>query len=180
MSAIKNFPTIWFTGLSASGKSTLSKSLYAHLTSTGFNNIVNLDGDVIREKDSYFKYDEDSRYHAATKKAKVASGYNELGYTCIASGISHLTKTRDKIRTLIPFLYEIHLSCPVHVCAQRDFKGNYSKAIKGEIINFVGVDLEYQPSLNHDLSIDTSLFSIEQSIEMISKSFLEYFNEINA
>jgi len=156
----KNNLTIWFTGLSASGKTTLSKILFEDLRASGINNIELLDGDLLREAMGNFDYDSSSREELGLKKAKLAQKLNSEGKIVIISGIAHKKKWRQQYRKLIKNYYEIFLNCDAKVCSSRDFKGNYQKAQIGEINNFIGVHEDYEISNSADLVINSDRLDV--------------------
>ena len=129
---------IWFTGLSASGKSTLSEALYNKLKEKNVNNLILLDGEFVRDKLKYYGYETTNRNEIGIQKSKLALKYINKGNHTIITGIAHHKETRKIIRNMFPYFYEIYLKCDVEVCANRDFKGNYKKAFDGEYDNFIG------------------------------------------
>ena len=122
-----NYATFWFTGLSASGKSTLSEKLFKKLKEEGYSNIVLLDGEYIREKLEHFKYDTQNRNEIGLMKSKIALDYIKKGNHVIITGIAHHRETRDIIRNIFPCYFEVYLKCNARICADRDYKGNYIK-----------------------------------------------------
>jgi len=160
--------TFWFTGLSASGKTTLSERLYQDLKDLGLNNIILLDGDIFRDQIKNHNYDSFSRSEIHKKKLELASKLNSEGKIVLISGISHKKETRRMARLCIENYYEIFLSCNVQICAHRDFKNLYSRAFSGEINNFVGVNIEYEVDEDSaDLTINTGEKSIEDCAQII-------------
>ena len=156
---------IWFTGLSASGKSTLSEKLHAKLKENGIENIVLLDGEYVRDKLKYFKYDTNNRNEIGIEKSKLALDYINRGNHVIITGIAHHKETREKIRNMFPHYYEIYLKCTVGECAKRDFKGNYKKAFGGELNDFIGVSEPYQES-EPELIIETDKYNIDKCVSI--------------
>lgn len=148
-------PTIWFTGLSASGKTTLSTQLFKDLESLGVDNVILLDGDIIRKQIKNDIFDEKSREKIAFQKIKMASNLNKEGSIVLISGISHKSERRKDARRLIDNYYEIYLNCDVSVCAKRDYKNQYSKALAGRMDNFIGVTEQYEEHDETDLVIYT-------------------------
>jgi len=172
------FVTIWFTGLSASGKSTLSERLFLKLKDDGISNIVLLDGESVREKLEHYKYDTNDRNEIGIMKSNLALDYIKKENHVIITGIAHHRETRDKIRKMFPHYYEIYLKCDADVCASRDYKGNYKQAINGKYNNFVGITEQYQES-NPELVIETGNKTIEECLSIIIINVKEYFNKIN-
>ena len=89
--------TIWFTGLSASGKTTLSQLLFTSLTDLGISNVVLLDGEVMRDQLQNHEYDSKNREKVGIQKAKIALEYNKKGKIVLISGIAHKKKWRSEI-----------------------------------------------------------------------------------
>ena len=157
---------IWFTGLSASGKSTLSEALYNKLKEKNVNNLILLDGEFVRDKLKYYGYETTNRNEIGIQKSKLALKYINKGNHTIITGIAHHKETRKIIRNMFPYFYEIYLKCDVEVCANRDFKGNYKKAFDGEYDNFIGVTEPYEES-EPELIIETDKNSIDVCQKLI-------------
>ncbi len=170
--------TIWFTGLSVSGKSTLSQSLHDELIKQGIDNVVLLDGETIRDQLKNYNYDTKDRNAIGIQKSKIALKYISKGKHVIITGIAHHKKTRDEIRNMFPYYYEVYLKCNVAECLKRDYKGNYEKAFNGVYDNFVGVTEQYEES-NPELIVETDKYSIAQCVTRISKSVIEYINMLS-
>lgn len=166
--------TVWFTGLSASGKSTLSQRLYDDLQSIGVSNVVLLDGEAIRDRIKNFDFDNNSREKIGALKAEICLEENMKGNIVLISGIASKRKWRQDIRNFIPRYFEVYLKCTVDVCAARDFKGHYKKAISGEYENFVGVTEDYEEHEYVDLELDTGLNDIETCSYLLLKTIKEY------
>ncbi len=158
--------TFFITGISASGKTTLGKSLREMLVRSGIENVKLLDGEEIRQalaKDGKrYGYTLQERNKFALEIARMALEYNRQGLICIICSICHVKTTREKIREIVGCLMEVHLSCPVKVCAQRDYKGNYAKAFQGEYENFIGVTEPYQESDSVELVLYTGRDTIKE------------------
>lgn len=168
--------TLWFTGLSGSGKSTLSKRVEEILLERGMKVEV-LDGDVVRTNLSkglgFSKEDRDINIrrigfvcHLLTRNDVVA----------IAAAISPYRAIRDENRKLIGSFVEIFCKCPIPVLKDRDPKGLYEKALKGEIKGFTGVDDPYEEPLNAEVVVETDKEAIDQSLNKIIKTLelMEY------
>lgn len=164
--------TIWLTGLSGSGKSTIANSLDLQLISMGVRSYV-LDGDNTRlglNKDLNFS--EEDRTENIRRAAEVAKLMNDAGLVVVTAFISPFEKDRDLAKTIIgeeSFL-EVYINTPLSICEKRDTKGLYKKARSGLMINMTGIDSPYEAPELPDLSIDTSDLSIEESsFKIISK-----------
>ena len=161
---------LWFTGLSASGKTTLARLLEKALVSRGLKVEV-LDGDIIRSNLS--KGLGFSREDRETNLRRIAFVSNLLvrnGVTVIVAAISPYRNIRDEIRATMPNFVEVYLNCPLEVCIQRDPKGLYKKALAGELKNFTGVADAYDPPLNAEIEIKTDSEAPEQSADRILRS----------
>jgi len=162
---------IWFTGLSGSGKSTISDSLENMLFEKGFSTYC-LDGDNIRFglcKGLGFSIEE--RTENIRRIAEVANLMLDAGLVVLASFISPLKSQRYLVREIVgeENFIEVYVSTPIKECEKRDIKGLYKKAKSGEIKNFTGVSSVYEPPENPDIIVDTSDLSIDQSIQFIYK-----------
>lgn len=163
--------TIWLTGLSGSGKSTISKALERRLFDEG-QQVFRLDGDNLRyglNRDLGFSSSD--RDENIRRVAEVAKLMNEAGVTVICSFISPLERQRALAREIIGegrFL-EVYLSTSLEACAKRDAKGLYEKAKRGEIPGFTGVSSPYEEPLHPELAFSTEGLSVDSCIEKILK-----------
>ncbi len=162
--------TIWFTGLSGAGKSTVSEILVKRLKAHNIKVEV-LDGDVVRTNLSkgltFSKEDRDTNIRRIGWVCEVLS---RNGVCAIAAAISPYREIRDEIRSKIPNFIEVYMSVPISVLAERDVKGLYKKALAGEIKNFTGVDDPYEPPLNPEVTCySDGTETPEQSAEKIWK-----------
>jgi len=144
--------TLWFTGLSGAGKSTISAIVERELRQRGVKVEV-LDGDVVRthlsKGLSFSKEDRDTNIRRIGWVCEVLS---RNGVCAIAAAISPYREIRDEIRARIPRFVEVYVEAPIAVLAERDVKGLYKKALAGEIKNFTGVDDPYEPPLNPEVT----------------------------
>lgn len=170
--------TILITGIPASGKSTLGARLRDDLLKVGINNVVFLDGEDIREQlkkeGKHYGYSSAQRKELGAQVARIALEYNRKGVICVVSAIYHLKEARQQIRLAVDNIMEVHLRCPVTVCAQRDYKGNYRKAFQGLYDNFIGVTEPYQESENVELRLDTAALTIKESSRVLLESSLDF------
>jgi adenylyl-sulfate kinase len=143
--------TLWFTGLSGAGKSTISAIVEKELRKRSVKVEV-LDGDVVRTHLSkglgFSKEDRDINIRRIGWVCEVLS---RNGVCAIAAAISPYRDIRDEIRGKIQNFVEVYVEAPIAVLAERDVKGLYKKAIAGEIKNFTGVDDPYEPPLNPEV-----------------------------
>jgi len=172
----KLYPTIWLTGLSASGKTTLARRLRSDLEANGIRNIELLDGDILRNNIEDYDYSTENRNNIGLRKARLALDCNKQGKIAIVTGIAHHKETRERIRKLICHYIEVYLRCPVEACAKRDIKGNYNKALKGDLRDFVGVTEPYQESDNPDLILDTFANSSDECAKILLEYTLKVIN----
>lgn len=155
--------TLWLTGLSGAGKTTIAKIVEKDLQARGIK-IERLDGDVVRQsltRDLGFsKEDRDKNIERVTFVAKLLSR-NEVGV--IASFISPYQAIRDMVREETTNFIEVFVHAPLEVCAERDVKGMYAKAFAGEIENFTGVSDPYEDPVNPDILVPTHEETPEES-----------------
>lgn len=164
--------TIWITGLSASGKTTLGKRLRTDLLSSGVE-VVLLDGEEVRARIQNFGYSLEERNKVAFKIAELALEYNKSGKMVIVNAITHQRETRAKIREYLGRYMEVYLRCPVEVCAARDYKGNYQRALAGELDNFIGITFPYEES-TPELVLDTHRKSVEECSAILLAHALKF------
>lgn len=146
---------VWFTGLSASGKTTLANMLKDALVERGLRVEV-LDGDTIRRNLSKgLGFSREDRDTNLKRIAFVANLLARNGVAVIVATISPYQSIRDEIRESIDGYVEVYLNCPVEVCIERDPKGLYKKALSGEIANFTGISDPYEPPFNPDIIVPT-------------------------
>ncbi|MBM3666152.1 MAG: adenylyl-sulfate kinase [Actinobacteria bacterium] len=163
MSNDKGF-TLWFTGLSGAGKTTISKHVSDELRARG-SNLEILDGDVVRENLSkglgFSKEDRDTNIR---RIAFVADLLSRNGVPVITAAISPYREIRDEAReTMGDRFIEVFVKASVEVCADRDVKGLYKKAFAGEIKEFTGVSDPYEEPLSPEITLDTENESAEES-----------------
>ncbi len=147
--------TIWLTGLSGAGKTTLAHLLEKTLRSAG-HKVEVLDGDVIRThlcKDLGFsKEDRDTNIR---RIGWVCELLNRNGVVAVAAAISPYRAVRDAMRTKIAHFIEVYVECPLSVLVERDSKGLYKRALAGEIPNFTGISDPYEPPLSPEVVCHT-------------------------
>jgi adenylylsulfate kinase len=159
--------TLWFTGLSGSGKSTIAFTLEHALVQRGRLAYV-LDGDNIRHGlNKNLGFSAADREENIRRIGEVAKLFADCGIITMTSFISPYRKDRDGVRALhaagqIPF-FEIHVNTPIQTCEQRDPKGLYKKARAGELKNFTGVDDPYEAPLHPELCLDATKTSPQEA-----------------
>ena len=159
--------TLWFTGLSGAGKSTLANLLVPELRRRG-HRVEVLDGDEVRTNLSkglgFSKEDRDTNIRRIGYVCKLLA---RNGVIAISAAISPYREIRDEIRAQHDRFFEVYVKCPLDTLVERDVKGLYRKAIKGEIANFTGVSDPYEEPFNPDLVIESSRELPEQSLERL-------------
>lgn len=172
--------TIWITGLSASGKSTLGGKLFKDLKAIGVNNVKFLDGESIREElGNTYGYRTNDRNAILSRTIQMAREYNENGIIVIVSTISHKRAIRQKARNTITNFMEVFLECPVSICIERDCKGHYKKALNGEYENFIGITESYEISESPELVINTKSLTIVECQELLLKNVISFLDKIS-
>ena len=159
---------LWFTGLSASGKSSIAQALQAVLFEHGCQSYV-LDGDNIRHglnKDLGFSPED--REENIRRIGEVAALFRDAGFLVSTAFISPYRADRDKVRQLCgEGFIEVYVRCPVDVCADRDPKGLYQKAREGKIPEFTGISAPYEEPQHPELILDTAALSLEDCVRVV-------------
>ncbi len=170
--------TLWFTGLSGSGKTTVAVEIERILQEKGCA-VERLDGDVVREhltRDLGFsREDREENIHRVSFLAKLLT---LNGVITLCSFISPYRKSRKKARELISDFVEIYVNAPLDVCEKRDVKGLYGKAREGDIPEFTGVSDPYEPPEKPELELKTEFETVEESAEKVI-GYLEAYGYIS-
>lgn len=155
--------TLWFTGLSGSGKTTIALEVEKELKANGYK-VEHLDGDEIRKclcQDLGFsKADRDENIRRVSYLAKLLTQNGIITLCCF---VSPYLKARQEARELIGDFIEVYVNTPLAVCEKRDVKGLYAKARKGEIPAFTGISDPYEPPVNPEIEILTENEPVEKS-----------------
>ncbi len=162
---------IWFTGLSGSGKSTLASSLESFLHQQGFNTYI-LDGDNIRKGlNSDLDFSDAGRKENIRRIAETSKLFVDAGVIVLTAFISPFEEDRELARALIGDndFVEVYVECPIEVCEERDVKGLYGKARKGEIRNFTGIDSPFEEPETPEIKINTSKESFEDCMNKLKE-----------
>jgi adenylyl-sulfate kinase len=166
LSGRKGF-TIWLTGLSGAGKSTVSGLLEERLRAGGAAVEV-LDSDVVRIRLSKgLGFSKEDRDENIRRIGFVCELLSRNGVIAIAAAISPYRNVREEVRSCIRNFVEVHVECPIEVLVKRDVKGLYKKALAGEIPHFTGISDPHEPPLTPEVVVNSSTESPEQSVAKI-------------
>lgn len=161
--------TVWCTGLSGSGKSTIAKAVEERLFAEGLS-VYRLDGDNLRSGlNRNLGFSHEDRCENIRRVAEVAKLFNDAGVSVICSLISPMHSDRASAKEIIgpESFIEVYLSTPITECERRDPHGLYQKARSGVIAQFTGVSAPYEPPTSPDIELDTAVLSIEQCLERV-------------
>ena len=163
--------TLWLTGLSGSGKSTIAVAVEQLLMSQG-NFAYRLDGDNVRHGiNRNLGFSAEDRTENIRRVGEISKLFADSGCIVLSSFISPYVKDRDLCRTIhkeaeLPFI-EIYVKCPLDVAEERDPKGLYKKARSGEIPNFTGISDPYEEPTQADLVLNTAELTLEEEVDRI-------------
>ena len=169
--------TLWFTGLSGAGKSTIANLVAGELRTRG-HKVEILDGDEVRTNLSkglgFSKEDRDTNIR---RIGYVCNLLARNGVIAISAAISPYREIRDEIRRNHTRFFEVYMKCSIEKLSERDVKGLYKKALAGEIKNFTGVSDPYEEPLNPELVLNSGNEKVEESLEKLLRT-LEVANYI--
>lgn len=160
---------IWFTGLSGSGKSTIAIALERELQKRGLLCRI-LDGDNIRSGiNNNLGFSAEDRIENIRRIAEIGKLFVDTGIITIAAFISPNNAIREMAANIIgkEDFMEVYISTPIEECERRDVKGLYAKARRGDIKDFTGVSSPFEAPQHPDLSLDTSVLSVEESVNLL-------------
>ena len=160
---------IWFTGLSGSGKSTIAHHLEKQLHEKGFFTIV-LDGDNVRTGiNNNLGFSEDDRKENIRRIAEVSKLFLNCGVITINCFVSPVNELREMAKSIVGSddFIEVYVNAPIEVCEERDVKGLYQKARKGQIKDFTGIQSPFEEPTDPDIEIRTDQLDIEQSVRKV-------------
>jgi len=159
--------TLWFTGLSGAGKTTVAKALEKRLKEMGFK-VERLDGDLVRQyltRDlGYSRSDRNENIRRVSYVAALLTRNEVITLCCF---ISPYRQGRLEARKLIGSFAEIYVNAPLAVCERRDVKGLYKKARAGEIATFTGISDPYEPPDAPEIEIRTDLLSVDHCVDKV-------------
>lgn len=170
--------TVWFTGLSGAGKTTLCRAVQSELLARGFP-IEVLDGDAVRAclcRDLGFS--EKDRRENIERIAYVAQLLTRNGVVVLVAAISPYRSSRNQARAAIGNFMEVYVNAPLEVCEARDPKGLYRRARSGELEHFTGIDDPYEVPLAPDLECHTDVESAAQSADKVIHAALAFLAQL--
>jgi adenylylsulfate kinase len=160
---------VWFTGLSGSGKSTLAGKTEQVLHALGYHTYI-LDGDNVRTGlNAGLGFTETDRQENIRRIGEVAKLFVDAGIIVLTAFISPNASDRMMVRKMVGTdeFTEVFVNCPLEICEQRDVKGLYQKARKGEILNFTGIDAPFEVPLHPELEVLTHMDSLETCVDKV-------------
>jgi bifunctional enzyme CysN/CysC len=168
---------IWLTGLSGSGKSTIARNVEKKLFQRNIN-VFTLDGDNLRiGLNKNLTFSPQDRTENIRRTAEVARLFTQAGFIVLVSLISPYRSERKRARDIRPEIFrEIYIKASIELCAKRDVKGLYAKAIKGEIKDFTGISSPYEEPEKPNLVINTLAESINESTKKLEDYIMKEFN----
>jgi adenylylsulfate kinase len=159
--------TIWFTGLSGAGKTTITRALERKLREQDYP-VEILDGDVVRENlTKGLGFSKEDRDENIRRIGFVANLLTRHGVIVLVSAISPYREIREEVKQRIGDFVEVFVNAPLAVCEDRDVKGLYKRARNGEIKSFTGIDDPYEPPLNPEVECRTDQETIEESLAKV-------------
>ncbi len=159
--------TVWFTGLSGAGKTTITHALEKKLREAGYPLEI-LDGDIVRTNLTkglgFSKEDRDTNIRRIGFVSQLLTRH---GVIVLVSAISPYREIREEVKGKIGDFVEVFVNAPLNVCEDRDVKGLYKRARAGEIKSFTGIDDPYEPPLNPEVECRTDLETLDESVNKI-------------
>ncbi len=168
---------LWFTGLSGSGKSTIANAVEVELNRSYRAHTYLLDGDNLRTGlNRDLGFGEVDRTENIRRIGEVARLFIDAGLIVITAFISPAAIERDRVRALLPArsFIEIFVDCPLEVCEQRDPKGLYRKARRGDIREFTGISASYEAPLYPELALQTDRMNVAQCAAQVIQYLLDH------
>jgi adenylylsulfate kinase len=159
--------TVWFTGLSGAGKTTITRALEKKLREQDYP-VEILDGDIVRENlTKGLGFSKEDRDENIRRIGFVANLLTRHGVIVLVSAISPYREIREEVKQRIGDFVEVFVNAPLTVCEDRDVKGLYKRARNGEIKSFTGIDDPYEPPLNPEIECRTDQENIEESLAKV-------------
>lgn len=166
---------VWFTGLSASGKSTIAHAVERELYRRKCRSFV-FDGDNVRHGlCSDLGFSKKDRTENIRRIGEMVKLFSEAGIISLTAFISPFNVDRKKVKDLVgeESFIEVYCRCPLEICEQRDVKGHYRRAKAGEIKDFTGISSPYEEPENAGLILDTPAHSVEECVAMVIEVLIE-------
>lgn len=166
---------LWFTGLSASGKSTVAGTVEQMLFELGHHTYL-LDGDNVRHGlNQDLAFSDADRIENIRRIGEVSKLFTDAGLIVLTAFISPFRSDRKMVRDLVEIdeFVEIYMSTPINICEQRDPKGLYKKARQGEIKNFTGIDSVYEPPANPEIILNAAV----DDVVTCAQKVIDYLRE---
>jgi adenylyl-sulfate kinase len=169
--------TVWFTGLSSAGKSTISKAVFEKLWARGYK-VELLDGDAVRQNLSKgLGFSKEDRDENVRRVGFVAELLTRNGVVALVSLISPYRQVREEVRRNIGHFLEVYVHAPLEVCEQRDVKGLYRRARAGEFHGMTGVDDPYEPPVAPDVECRTDRETAAESVAKVLEAVERWITE---
>lgn len=158
---------VWFTGMAASGKSTIATAVEEILRARGLR-VENLDADEVRQNISPdLKWSKADRDMNTKRLAFLGQLLSRNGVVALITAVSSLREFRDRARRMIPRFVEVWARCPVEILKQRDPKGLYARAARGEVNDIAGIHQPWEEPLAAEVVLDTDRASIEECAKAV-------------
>ncbi len=165
--------TVWFTGLSGAGKTTISRAVEEKLRAQNLK-IEILDGDIVRTHlTKGLGFSREDRDENIRRIGFVSHLLTRNGVIVLVSAISPYRSTREEVRQRIGDFVEVFVNAPLSVCEERDVKGLYKRARAGEITNFTGISDPYEPPEQPEITCNTDVEDLEQSVIKVMNGLKE-------
>ena len=165
--------TLWLTGMSGAGKSTISKKLIARLREVNAR-VEILDGDIVRTNLSQgLGFSREDRDTNIRRIGFVSELLSRNGVIVLVAAISPYRDTREDVKRKIENFVEVFVECPIEVLAERDVKGLYKEALAGKRENFTGISDPYEPPLNPDVIVRSDRETVDESVDKIWSKLME-------
>lgn len=172
---------VWLTGLSGSGKSTVAMGVERELHARGILCRI-LDGDNIRAGiNSNLGFSAEDRNENIRRIAEVGKLFVQTGIVTLACFVSPTNDLRRMAREIVgdDDFMEVYVSTPLEECERRDVKGLYARARRGEVKEFTGISAPFEAPLHADVSLDTSVLTLEQSVETLTREIMKRVKPTN-